>query len=124
MIVYMLHLAMGLKPGDEALVPSHTAFPTMEPLIHCGATPVFIDIDDTYCMDADQIEAAITPRTVGIIPVHLTGIRPISTRFSPSPPGTNFGCWKIAPRRKGRNTTAGPSFPRIGGAFSFFPSKT
>jgi len=73
MIVYLLHLAQRLKPGDEVIVPSHTAFPTMEPLIHCGATPVFIDIDDTYCMDVEQIEAAITPRTVGIIPVHLYG---------------------------------------------------
>jgi dTDP-4-amino-4,6-dideoxygalactose transaminase len=73
MIVYLLHLAQGLKRGDEVIVPSHTAFPTMEPLIHCGATPVFVDIDDTFCMDVEQIEAAITPRTVGIIPVHLYG---------------------------------------------------
>ncbi len=73
MIVYMLHLAMGLKPGDEVIVPSHTAFPTMEPLIHCGATPVFADVDETYCMDVKSIEALITPRTVGIIPVHLYG---------------------------------------------------
>src|SRR5438094_5992988 len=50
MIVYLLHLAQGLKPGDEVIVPSHTAFPTMEPLIHCGARPVFCDIDDTYCL--------------------------------------------------------------------------
>src|SRR5437773_4254602 len=73
MIVYMLHLAQGLKPGDEVIVPSHTAFPTMEPLIHCGAKPVFIDIDDTFCLDVEQIESRITPRTVGIIPVHLYG---------------------------------------------------
>src|SRR5687768_40438 len=73
MIVYMLHKAMGLKPGDEVIVPSHTAFPTMEPLIHCGATPVFVDVDETYCLDVKQVEAAVTPRTVGIIPVHLYG---------------------------------------------------
>ena len=73
MIVYMLHLAQGLKPGDEVIVPSHTAFPTMEPLIHCGATPVFCDIDDTFCMDVELLESLITPRTVGIIPVHLYG---------------------------------------------------
>lgn len=71
--VFILHEAMGLKPGDEVLVPSHTAFPTMEPLIHRGAKPVFIDIDDSYCMDPALLEAAITPRTVGIIPVHLYG---------------------------------------------------
>ena len=73
MIVYLLHIAMGLKPGDEVIVPSHTAFPTMEPLIHCGARPVFVDIDDSYCMDVEQLESLITPRTVGIIPVHLYG---------------------------------------------------
>lgn len=73
MIVYLWHLAMGLKPGDEVLVPSHTAFPTMEPLIHCGAVPVFVDIDDTYAMDCDELESLVTARTVGIIPVHLYG---------------------------------------------------
>jgi len=45
----------------------------MEPLIHLGAKPVFIDVDDTYVMDLDQVEAAITPRTVGIIPVYIYG---------------------------------------------------
>jgi dTDP-4-amino-4,6-dideoxygalactose transaminase len=124
MIVYMLHLAMGLKPGDEALVPSHTAFPTMEPLIHCGATPVFIDIDDTYCMDADQIEAAITPRTVGIIPVHLYGhpanldqIFAIAARHK---------LWVLedcaqAQGAKYNGRTVGSL--GLAGAFSFFPSK-
>jgi dTDP-4-amino-4,6-dideoxygalactose transaminase len=73
MIVYLTHLAQGIKPGNEVIVPSHTAIPSIEPLIHCGARPVFVDIDDTYCIDAGQIEAAITPRTVGIIPVHLYG---------------------------------------------------
>jgi dTDP-4-amino-4,6-dideoxygalactose transaminase len=73
MAVYLLHQAQGLKPGDEVIVPSHTAFPTIEPLLHCGATPVFVDIDDTYCLDVTQIEPAITPRTVGIMPVHLYG---------------------------------------------------
>jgi dTDP-4-amino-4,6-dideoxygalactose transaminase len=71
--VYLLHLAMGLQPGDEVMVPSHTAFPSIEPMLHCGAKPVFIDIDDTYCLDRELLEAALTPRTVGILPVHLYG---------------------------------------------------
>ena len=70
---FLLHHAMGLKPGDEILVPSHTAFPTVEPMMHFGAKPVFIDIDETYCLDVNLLEAAITPRTVGILPVHLYG---------------------------------------------------
>src|SRR3954466_5831300 len=71
--VMLLHEAMDLAPGDEVIVPSHTAFPTIEPLIHRGAVPVFVDVDDTYCVDMAAVEAAITPRTVGIIPVHLYG---------------------------------------------------
>jgi dTDP-4-amino-4,6-dideoxygalactose transaminase len=71
--VYLLHLAMNLRPGDEVIVPSHTAFPSIEPMLHCGAKPVFVDIDDTYCIDPDLVEAGITPRTVGILPVHLYG---------------------------------------------------
>ena len=70
---FLLHTAMGLKPGDEILVPSHTAFPTIEPMIHFGARPVFIDIDETYCLDTDLLEASMTRRTVGLLPVHIYG---------------------------------------------------
>ena len=70
---YLLHEAMGLKAGDEVIVPSHTAFPSIEPMIHHGARPIFVDVDDSYCADPAAIEAAITPRTVGIMPVHLYG---------------------------------------------------
>src|SRR5213594_1409569 len=70
---FLLHRAMGLKAGEEILVPSHTAFPTIEPMIHFGAKPIFIDIDETYCIDVNFIEASITSRTVGILPVHLYG---------------------------------------------------
>lgn len=71
--VMLLHEAMDLRPGDEVIVPSHTAFPTIEPLIHRGATPVFVDVDDTFCLDPVAVESAVGPRTVGIIPVHLYG---------------------------------------------------
>jgi dTDP-4-amino-4,6-dideoxygalactose transaminase len=71
--VYLLHLAARLRPGDEVIVPAHTAFPSIEPMLHCGARPAFVDIDDTYCIDPELVEAAITPRTVGILPVHLYG---------------------------------------------------
>ena len=73
MIVYCLHQLQGIGPGDEIIVPSHTAFPTMEPLIHLGAKPAFADIDDTFVMDLAHVESLITPRTVGIIGVHLYG---------------------------------------------------
>ncbi|MBI3599304.1 MAG: DegT/DnrJ/EryC1/StrS family aminotransferase [Nitrospinae bacterium] len=66
-------IALGVKDGDEILVPSLTAFPTVEPIFHCRAKPVFIDVDDTYTIDSLKIEERINSRTVGIIPVHLYG---------------------------------------------------
>ncbi len=65
--------ALGVKAGDEVIVPSHTAFPTVEPILLLGATPVFVDIDETYTLNPSLLEEKITPRTVGIIPVHLYG---------------------------------------------------
>jgi dTDP-4-amino-4,6-dideoxygalactose transaminase len=71
--VHLLHIAQNLKPGDEILVPSLTAFPSIEPMIHAGARPVFCDIDDTYTIDPQDAARRITARTVGILPVHLYG---------------------------------------------------
>jgi perosamine synthetase len=72
-----LHLALlglGLRPGDEVIVPSMTYVATANAVRYCGAEPVFVDIaPQTWCMDPAAIEAAITPRTRGIIPVHLLG---------------------------------------------------
>ncbi|MGE5608098.1 MAG: DegT/DnrJ/EryC1/StrS family aminotransferase [Bacillota bacterium] len=69
----LLHIAQGLKPGDEILVPALTAFPSIEPMIHVGARPVFCDIDDTYTIDPEDARKRITKKTVGILPVHLYG---------------------------------------------------
>src|SRR6266566_9914775 len=75
--VHLLHLAQiqfgQLKAGDEILVPSLTAFPSIEPMIHCGVRPIFCDIDDTYTIDPEDAKKRITPRTKGILPVHLYG---------------------------------------------------
>src|SRR5438477_7652956 len=60
----MLHHAMGVCPGDEILVPSHTAFPSIEQMIHRGARPVFIDIDETYCIDVDLLVASMSDSMV------------------------------------------------------------
>src|SRR6476660_3812307 len=62
--VHLLHIAQGLKPGDEVLVPSLTAFPSIEPMIHVGAKPVFCDIDDTYTVDPVDAKKKITNKTV------------------------------------------------------------
>jgi hypothetical protein len=71
--VHLLHIAQGLMPGDEVLVPSLTAFPSIEPMIHVGAKPVFCDIDDTYTICPEDAKKRITKKTVGILPVHLYG---------------------------------------------------
>ena len=71
--VHLLHIAQNLKPGDEILVPSLTAFPSIEPMIHVGARPIFCDIDDTYTIDPADAAKKITKRTVGMLPVHLYG---------------------------------------------------
>jgi perosamine synthetase len=73
-----LHIAvaaLGLKPGDEVLVPAFTWIATANCVEYLGAKPVFVDVDlRTFNIDPRQIEAKITPRTVGIIPVHLFGL--------------------------------------------------
>ena len=65
--------ALGVKAGDEILVPSHTAFPTIEAICFAEATPVFVDADAYYTLDPADAAAKATPRTVGLIPVHLYG---------------------------------------------------
>jgi len=66
--------ALGVSTGDEVICPSHTFAATAEAIVHRGATPVFVDIDEpTYNLDPSLIEARITKRTKVIIPVHLYG---------------------------------------------------
>jgi len=72
-----LHLGLlssGIKAGDEVIVPSFTFAATANSVALTGATPVFADIDpDSFCLSAAAVEAAVTDRTVGILPVHLYG---------------------------------------------------
>lgn len=66
--------AAGIGPGDEVITPSFTFVASVETILQTGATAVFADIDlDTFCIDSASIEAAITPKTKAILPVHLFG---------------------------------------------------
>ncbi len=66
--------AMGVGPGDEVVVPSFSFYASAEAIPPTGATPVFCDIDpSTYCVTADTVRAALTPRTKAVIAVHLFG---------------------------------------------------
>ena len=68
-------IACGVKPGDEVIVPPYTFITTASSVIECNCVPVFVDIHpETYNMDPAKIEAAITPRTKAIIPVHFGGL--------------------------------------------------
>lgn len=66
--------AINLGPGDEVITTPFTFVATASTVVMCGATPVFVDIDPkTFNLDLAQVEAAITPRTKAIVPVHLFG---------------------------------------------------
>jgi dTDP-4-amino-4,6-dideoxygalactose transaminase len=122
--LWMTLRALGVKAGDEILVPAHTAFPTVEAVCFTGAVPVFVDIDPWYTFDPVDAAARITPRTVGVLPVHLygqpfdlAGVHDLASRF---------GLWVLedccqahGASWEGRRVG---SFGRAG-AFSFYPSK-
>jgi perosamine synthetase len=74
MALHLALLTVDLRPGDEVLVPSLTYVATANAVRYCGAEPVFVDVDpETWCIDPRKLEACITRRTKGIIPVHLYG---------------------------------------------------
>ena len=67
--------ALGLKPGDEVIVPAFTWVSTPNVIEYMGATPVFCDVNlDTFNIDVGAAAALVTPKTVGIFPVHLFGL--------------------------------------------------
>ena len=65
--------ALGVKPGDEVITAANTFVATVGAINEIGAVPVFVDVDETFCMDVNLIEAAITSKTAAIVPVHFTG---------------------------------------------------
>jgi dTDP-4-amino-4,6-dideoxygalactose transaminase len=72
--LHLALLAMGIGPGDEVIVPSNTYIATWLAVSQCGATPIPVEpVASTYNIDPSRIEAAITPRSKAIIPVHLYG---------------------------------------------------
>ena len=72
--LHMALIALGIGAGDEVIVPSFTFAATANSVALTGATPVFADIEpDSFCIAPEAIEAAITPRTKAVMPVHLYG---------------------------------------------------
>jgi len=65
--------ALGIGAGDEIIMPSFTFVASFEAVLSVGAIPVLVDIDDTLTLDPEAVEAAITPRTRAVMPVHMCG---------------------------------------------------
>jgi 8-amino-3,8-dideoxy-alpha-D-manno-octulosonate transaminase len=65
--------ALGVGPGQEVIVPAYMWVSVVAAVVNLGAIPVLADIDDTFCLDPASVEARITPRTSGIIAVHMSG---------------------------------------------------
>ncbi len=122
--LWMALKAFGAKADDEVLVPSHTAFPTVEAICFAGAVPIFVDTDDSYTVDLNDAAGKISPRTVGFVPVHLYG-QPADL------PGIQKLCaerslWLLEDCAQAHGAAwQGKKVGGFGraGAFSFYPSK-
>lgn len=116
--------ALGIGYGDEVLTAANTFIATVGAINEIGARPTFVDCDDTFCMDVGQIEAAITPRTKAIVPVHFTGYMTDMVRLTAIAQKHNLpivedACQSILGAQNGRNAgTWGKT-----GAFSLHPLK-
>lgn len=72
--IHLALMAMGVKSGDEVIIPDTTWIASVEPILYIGAQPVFVDVlPDTWCIDPQKIKEAITPKTKAIVIVHLYG---------------------------------------------------
>ena len=123
--LWLTLLALGVGPGDEVITSPSTFIATAEAISFCGAQPVFVDIDEvTYTLDANLIEAAITPRTKAIIPVHLFGqcadLDPIlDLARRRNLPVVEDACQAHGAEYKGRRAGS----LGVAGCFSFYPGK-
>lgn len=123
--LFLILAAAGIGRGDEVITTPFSFFATIESIVHVGATPVFVDIEPgTYNLDASKLEAAITPRTKAIMPVHIFGqcadmdaIQEVADRHGIMV--IEDACQAIGATYRGRKAGA------LGraAAFSFFPSK-
>src|SRR6202167_5100704 len=113
--------AMGVGPGDEVVVPSFTFYASAEAIPPTGATPVFCDIElETFCVSAETVRAALTPRTKAVLAVHLFGnVAPIAEIQALGVP-----VLEDAAQAAGSTTAAGrPGALGTIATWSFFPSK-
>jgi dTDP-4-amino-4,6-dideoxygalactose transaminase len=118
--------AVGVGAGDEVITVAHTFAATAEAIVRCGAAPVFVDVrDDTLLMDLDAVEAAITPRTRALVPVHLYGSCVDMAPLIDMARRHRLRVVEDAAQAHGATTTAGGRAGAAGdaGCFSFYPGK-
>lgn len=123
--LYLALLALDLKPGDEVIVPSFTFAASANAVRLAGATPVFADIEpDTFCLDPEAVAAAVTPRTVAIMPVHLYGHPAAMDRIMPIAEAHGLAVVEDAAQAHAAELNGKPvgSFG-VAGCFSFYPTK-
>jgi dTDP-3-amino-3,4,6-trideoxy-alpha-D-glucose transaminase len=116
--------ALGVRPGDEVVVPAFTFFATAEAVVELGGTPVFCDVDpETWCMTAATAEQAISDRTRALLPVHIFGNpAPVSELMELAEPR---GIRVLEDAAQAHGAELGDKAGALGDAatFSFFPSK-
>jgi dTDP-4-amino-4,6-dideoxygalactose transaminase len=118
-------LAMGVKPGDEVIVPSFSFAATANAVAIIGAVPVFVDIEPaSFCVSPAAIEAAITDRTVAIMPVHLYGHPAAMDRIIPIAERHNLAIIEDAAQAVAASLDGTPvgAFG-LTACFSFYPTK-
>jgi perosamine synthetase len=118
-------LAAGVGPGDDVIVPSFTFAATANAVALTGATPVFADIEPThFCLDAHAVEAAVTERTKGIMPVHLYGHPADMTRLGAVADHHGLAIYEDAAQAHGAAWQGKPvgTFGAFG-LFSLYPTK-
>ncbi len=115
---------LGVGPGDEVIVPALSWISTSEAVGTRGAIPVFVDIDETYTIDPSKIEVAITPRTRGIIPVHLYGCPANMPKIMSIAEKHNLFVFEDCAQSHGAEIN-GQRIATFGvaGSFSFYPGK-
>jgi dTDP-4-amino-4,6-dideoxygalactose transaminase len=121
--------ALDLRPGDEVITTPFTFFATAGAIANAGGRPVFVDIDPaTFNIDPAGIEAAVTPRTRAVIPVHLFGQMAVIERLQPLVDRHDLVIIEDAAQSIGARRKVGGAWRQAGElgwatAFSFFPSK-
>lgn len=122
--IFFSLLAAGIGKGDEVITPAHTFVATVASIIHCGATPILVDITDDMNMDVEQVEQLITSKTKAIMPVHLNGRLCDMEKLMDIADKHNIIVIEDAAQALG-GTYNGKKAGSIGltGCFSFYPAK-